>query len=352
MDTFDLEGIDPQDGENEMRLPKLLKIPSNLRNYLLLALSLAFIVSLILTFSVFSQEIIVKKAVPVATYTEIGEYDYTVYLKNNTLYEKPFLKPGEGVIFKRLVKSVNASFTYTFSCNRSSIITGNYKLIAILSTDLWSKEYTLQASTAFSSEDPSKEFSFHIEFPINFSRFEKILQEINSETGVVARDPRIIYRCIINIEAGKIKDVFTPELNVTLSGEILNIENLYNQRDGVVKELKVIQREDIKASRKQMLALDILLIIIISLLSILSEGISTEDQIFRMIKKKCGDLLVGVKELPAPEKEIKLNSLEDLVKVSDVLGKPIFYRRVGQDHQLAVMDGDTRYTLFLKKRWT
>ena len=332
-----------------MRTPKLLRIPSDLRNILILILSVILVISMIFTSLAFSQKTTVKKSIPVVTYWESGEFDYLVHLKNNSLYEKPTLEPGEGVIFKRLVESINASFTYKFWCNRSSTIAGSYGLIAVLSTDLWEKEYTLLPTTTFSSEEPANNISFRIEFPINFSKFEGILSKINSETGVVARNPRIIYRCMVSIDAGKVKDVFAPELNVTLSGDIIGIENLHSHRKGVVKESKVVQKEDVKASRGLFLILDIISILALSFLLLFSEGIAEENKTLKLIRRRYSDLLVEVKNLPALERKTKVNTLDDLIKLSDILGKPIFYRKSARGYQLAVIDDGTGYFLFVEE---
>lgn len=41
--------------------------------------------------------------------------------------------------------------------------------------------------------------------------------------------------------------------------------------------------------------------------------------------------------------------LEDLIKLSDILGKPIFYRKSARGYQLAIIDCGTGYFLFVEE---
>ncbi len=70
------------------------------------------------------------------------------------------------------------------------------------------------------------------------------------------------------------------------------------------------------------------------------------DETVANIKKKYGDWIADARELPPIKKDqslISLNSMEDLIKIAEELGRPVIHVKNEQKHYYYVLDGSMRY---------
>ena len=192
---------------------KKKKIQTKLRIAAIAILSIIVIASAYSAYAAFQQPTTTEKNVISCEYNHNGKFDYIVYLKNNTIYNNiSILYPGQETIFRKITDHINASLTFRFLCDQPANIDGNYELIAQLQTDIWTKEYVIVPQTAFSSNGNSAHFT--TSFPINYTHFENIVNQIDQEIGVNAGDPTLHMKCNIDITAeinnGSISESFTP----------------------------------------------------------------------------------------------------------------------------------------------
>ena len=103
---------------------KRIKLSKNIRLAGLMILLLVLIFSLVSANAAYQKQEITQKPIVILTYSQTGSYDYTVYLKNNTVYEgKEYLKPYDNLkIFKNLVDSIQARFTYIYNLDKTADI--------------------------------------------------------------------------------------------------------------------------------------------------------------------------------------------------------------------------------------
>jgi hypothetical protein len=101
------------------------------------------------------------------------------------------------------------------------------------------------------------------------------------------------------------------------------------------------------------LCLIILIVFAYTILATKPEGKGREAD---RIKKKYGDWIVDTVNLPsrADDRVISLNSLEDLIKVAEEIGKPVIHKMSTtpkREHTYHVFDGATRYdyTLIMQR---
>lgn len=331
----------------------------NIRFAVLAILSFIVIASAYSAYATYQPPTTSEKTITTSEYTHTGTFNYVVYLKNNTVYNTSILYPGQGNIFKKITDHINASLTYRFFCDQLADIDGTYELNAEIQTSIWTKEYTIIPQTAFSSTN-SKTASFNTNFPINYTHFEDIVAAIDEETGVNAGDTALIMKCNIDITAeinnGSISESFTPSLNVSLGGNIIEIDgDLSQYSSGVLEETEeIVQPGSIEQSIYWGLT-SILFLIILAVFFMFTKSdeaaFGKTDKRVRKILKKYGEWIVETEKLPTIEdaKIVPMKSLDDLVKISEELGKPIIHVASDKDkkHAFYVLDDQIHYQYVL-----
>jgi len=340
---------------------KKKKIQQNLRLAVIAILGVILIISAYSTYGAYAayeQPITTEESVPVVEYSHTGTFSYVVHLKDNTVYNTNILYPGQGNIFKKITDHINASLTYRFSSSKAADIDGSYEITATIQTDMWSKEYVVTSKTAFSSN--SNTASFSTNFPIDYINFENIVSQINNETGVTAADTTLIMKCNIDITAktnnDTVHDSFAPSLSIPLKTNIIEINgNLTQRESGVLEKTEeVVQQTSIEQSIYWGLASVVFLVILAAFLMFTKsdkETISKTDKQVKKILKKYGEWIVETEKLPIliDSKMIPTKSLDDLVKISEELGKPIIYNVTNSDkkHVFYVLDDKMYYQYVL-----
>ena len=328
---------------------KRVTIDKNIRLGMLIILIILIIISSYSVVEAYQQPTIKKERliVPTFSYFQIGTYDFDAYLIDNTLYgDNTVLKPGEATIFKKLIDHVNASFKYRFQADQPTTVQGTYILEAQILTELWSKNCTIIPETSFNGDDTT---SFGIDFQLDITKYEYIINQIEHETGVTAKNPTLIFKCNIltsvvtsleeNIET------FTPSIEIPLSSEIIEFKgDLQKKQESVVELIETITTQiDISQQRSYWTtALIILLILLIAFLSFTTIKVknpTVTEKVLRKIKKKYGEWIIYAEKMSAPNESniISVKSFEDLFKISEEIGKPMFYNKAVSNMKLLHM---------------
>jgi len=308
------------------------KVPHTLRLTILGVLCIILLYSVVSTYTAYQTPSTRKVIKPSLQYDHFGRFDYIVYLKNNTVYNKTTLGPGEGIYFTRLVKHINASFSYDFQINADAAITGNYTIQATIQAPQWTKTYPIVSRTPFSSH--GRTTSFREKFPIDYAFYEQALEKINEETGVPTQNPVLIIQSIVEVIAtsanGTVASIYTPSINVSLNQKTIEIsKELSLNQPGVLTTNITVSRSEVFFQRNIWTISSLILIagmlIFMFVTTSTTSPESTTDKKLRKIKKKYGEWIIETKTSPEQPKSriILVKSLEDLSKVSEELGKPI-----------------------------
>jgi len=272
----------------------------------------------------------------VLTYSQNGNYNYRVYLKNNTVYNgKEFLLPNEGKIFRKLVDHINASFSYNFQISKQSDITGSYNFVAILETAYWTKTFTLVNTTNFNTSNRNN-YAFSEIFPINYGYYENVIKQINNETGVSVQNPSLIIRCNLQLTADtgeeKIPQTFSPSINISLRQDTIDIsDTLSLRRSGSKTEQETIKYPEVTEETNKWTYITIALIVLTTVFFAVTKTekkqLTQLQKKVKRIKKKYGEWMIEIKKAPSKEGAdvFPVNSMEDLVKLSEEMGKPIIF---------------------------
>jgi len=356
-----------QNKKNKLNLKKIqnkrILIPKKIK---LAAIGLIALLVLFSTVNAYilSQEPSTKtKTNVLLAYSQNGNYNYKAYLKNNTIYEgKEYLSPNQGILFRKLINNINGSFSYTFQISNNSDISGKYSFTALIKTSQWTKTYHLVQTSTFNVNN-TRSYTFTENFPIDYIYYEQIITQINNETGVTAQNPVLIIKCNLQLTADTVKEritqSFNPSIEVSLRKDTIDIsENLSLRTSGSETEQETVkQQENTKEKNKwTILAISFLVIGIVILLVTTTEKIqlSKLEKKFRNIKKKYKEYIIELKK-PLITDNIDLiyvKTMEDLIRLSEEMGKPIFVYDNSKDstdkYEFFVLEEYTYYVFSLK----
>lgn len=320
------------------------------------------VISIALLFNKYNNPGFDGKKVSLYIYESQGKVNYEVSLKPNSLYDNKSL--GEDQIYlSNLVDSIDPTFSYTFRGEREAEIKGNYEILAVIEgysgegdklTTLWKKEIPLLAKTNFSTKD--KTFSITKKMPLKLQEFNNLAKIISDESKVTA--PTKV-TALMNVVFSAETDKGVIEKKVESSLEFPLTEDYFriNKQQGeniseAIEEVKQVPRVvDIKLLA--LLGSGIGAALVVLLILLFKTQSAKEDSFNAQLKKifkKHGTRLVALNSeiVPRIELQSRVHSMEDLVKISDELWKPIVYTHRDNNQEITkfwVFD-DSRFYFF------
>ncbi len=336
-------------------------------------MSLMVVLTLLLAFlsygayHVYRTPLEVEKSIPTYSYRHKGEMKYLVYLKPNSIFNETIQGPGK-TYFSKMVDKIVVYLNYQFSADKDASLKCAYDVEAIIEApEMWQKSYLLVPLTEIHEE--GKIVSFQKEFPVNLAYFNDVLKSINEEVGISARSPVLKIKSNIYVrstgEDGSVKDDLNPLLSIPLTtGDFSVGGELSPQKEGSLTKTEWITDPAIKSMKiSQLYSLAtsaLVLVILFILLLLLTENkvvaVDERKAIIDIVLKKYKERMVMVENEPAPAGNatvICLNSMEDLVKTADELGKIILYSNPVDTVMFPtyyVFDGLTVYKHTLNKK--
>ncbi len=186
--------------------------------------------------------------VPAAEYEHRGQFDYTVYLKPSTLYGDITLTEEEEqeeeeqvtmVFFRNIIREVQLSFSYNFDSSQSLGNVTNEVVVSIIAENpgVWQKEITQLEETHIGGE-------FTVDFPLDLSGLDSIVDDIEAEIGIVDRERQFIIRAVVTTTAETapaqaIEAEFSHELTAVLTAKKLELKgNLGGSEEGSAEGIR------------------------------------------------------------------------------------------------------------------
>jgi len=310
-----------------------------------------------------------------------GTFDYTIHLKENSLYKTDTLKPPEStpyvtpeqktmgvgpVIPYELVDRMDTSYYYQFRASRPvTEVTEEVTITATLENpDLWSKTFVLAPSTRETG-------NLRVDFPVDIVYLNELLTVIRTETGTSGEAYNLIIEAFTHVTAqtefGPIDEVFTQTLSTELGGGTLVWnEELQITQEGAITTTQIIPNPSrylgLSADGVKLTSLilgGIFLMLFIASLVLFNqfkpaELPMSEKEALAAGKKYADRIAEASSQTPiAGEKIISLGSIDDLVKVADELGNPIIHQpptAAEKQHTYYVIDGTTQYRYIITKQ--
>ncbi|MBA3037932.1 MAG: hypothetical protein FP814_15765 [Desulfobacterium sp.] len=293
---------------------------------------------------------IVDKDVSACNYEQRSNFNYVVLLKPNNLYDTSTLGSNM-TYFTKIVDRIDTIFSYEFTCDNPASIQGNYEVIATVSTELWEKNFVIVPGKEFSGE---KKANFTAKFPLNLTVHNDFVESIGKEIGVQAKEPKLklIYNIntVATIKNRQVKETFAPTMVIPLSKGAFDISgDISSRKPGSITRTEPFFRQDVIDKRIYTFITTILFFILLLLFAYLTKNKPIEmnrvEETVANINKKYGDWIADAKEMPLTGNQVSvsLNSMEDLIKIAEELGRPVIHVKNAQKHYYYVLDGSMRY---------
>lgn len=303
-----------------------------------------------------------EKKVPVYSYESKNKINYEVFLKPNSLYDKERLVEDQ-VYLANLVDYIDTVFTYEFIGEREAEIKGNFEIFAVVEgfvgegeklTSLWQKQFPLVAKTNFEAKD--EKFSITKKVPLKLSDYSAFAEKIKEELKVNTQ-AKVTITMKVELTAktdhGIIEKKASPSLEAPLGASYYKINKV--QSEGKPEAIEEVESVQLPVDKNLLIGygsgIGILWIaLFVFFFGTKKAEIDPYAKELKKVFKKHGTRLVALdSEVAATsEQQSRVRSIEDLVRISDELGKPIIYKysdNSQENSRFWVID-DQRYYVF------
>lgn len=267
--------------------------------------------------------------------------NYTVLLKPNSLFEGRTLEQGKSIITE-YVDYIRASYDYHYTGSQKSDVTGSYEIIGIMEaysgdsenkTTIWEKKYVLSPKIQFERKG-KEEFTISKDIDIKLADYNDFARLIAAESKINASTRLSIFMNIaIKSESdnGVIEEILAPGLVIPLMNNHFIIDgNLTEEKPSEIKETV---KQIIPVNYKKvyiLIAFDVFLVMLLVFILFFTgiKEIDWHEKFLLQIFRKHGDRMVALKNRVSDtyEHQYEVHSIDDLVRVSDEIEKPIVYK--------------------------
>ena len=334
---------------------KRINLQKEIRISIITLLAILIMASSYTAFAAYEKPTTIEETIPTYAYTHNGYYDYEITIMNNSLYGATILSPGDGTFFKKLIENINMTYTYNYQATKTSTIKGTYKVTATIQTSLWVKEFTIIPTTSF--ENTGVQAGFTTNFPLNLTFYENFIATISEETGTSASEQTLIIKCTVLLDAesadGTVNEVFSPSIQMPLGTNVVEIDGvLTTTQNGALEETTQVEQTHVETERTTWTSSSLLFLIILIIFTLVTktekDSETMKTQQLKKIAKKYGEWIVETNDLQPDTnylENVTLNSFDDLIKISEEIGKPIIKFTDDQDVQIfCVYDENIKYS--------
>jgi hypothetical protein len=185
----------------------------------------------------FSLPTSTERTTALVNYEHRGEFDYSVYLKPNSLYGPP--QPPQEVMkeetvpvfFRNIIDEAWLTFSYNFSCGQSLSTITNEVVISAIAEDpgMWQKEIAILEETHGGQQ-------VSVKFPLDLESLESVVDEIEDEIGVRRIGSQFVIRADVHTTAvtglGQlIEDDFSHDITVAVQAYTFKLEGSLQSSD-------------------------------------------------------------------------------------------------------------------------
>ena len=301
-----------------------------------------------------------------ATYTQQARYTWRAYLKPNVVYLNASRIEDTTPMYMRVVKLLEIRLRYTFTSNPQGNVTVRYRLETTLRSPKeggWSIPIRLNAS--YKGEETFKGAArLELKLTLDPNGYWDLIKTVEEETGTYSSEYHIEVSPYIEVEADlgsrKLEETLNPKLTVKLQyrtdmGDVISLEGTEYSKPGQITETKVITREDVVRQRGYALIASITSVsgLAGSLIGVAKTRPRRREEPITRELKQVEDILVETKGEPHLRRGhtvVRVSTLEDLSKLSELLMKPILASKAQDQAILYVLDGQVKYIYKLERR--
>lgn len=323
------------------RLTAKMKISKKIKTPLLVLIPLLLVVTVIYLVMTYKAEKYIEEKQTQYSYTHQGSAAYEVPLIPNILYEEKSLTENN-IYITEFVDYIASTFSYQFTGDKEAELDCRYDVVALVQgytgdkdtyKSIWQKSFTLIPETSVRAQDKKISINKNVSCPINIYR--TFAQQVNEESKLNTSTNLIIQMNLklkVDTEYGSVEEIIAPNLTVPLDSRYFTISkgNIDEKTGKIEENIQVKLPLDKKVVFLCYIILSLLFATFIVLVFFASEP--TKEDLYKKrlskIFKKHGSRLVALNQTidEIIEKQCKVWSMEDLIKICDDLVKPVFYK--------------------------
>lgn len=266
---------------------------------------------------------------PLFTYSESSSYDYVARLIPNDLYNTSELGPGNGTLFSQITTWVNISFVYRVGVVPAVNMSSAMLFTVSLGSDHWQK--TLEQNALTVPERTSNSLSFNEQFDLNVSAILSLVATIEAQTGYfpssfwVILIPDVATSVSLGLHGMNLD--FEPTLNLTFADGQIEPSGLTSFVSGDYGLPPVVSTSDAvgwlsaAAIPYWLLGVSLPLAAVTGVYAFRHREARPPD--IEELMRPYREAIVDAPLPPASTDVVAVSSWEDIVKVADMLGRPI-----------------------------
>jgi len=274
-------------------------------------------------------------------YQSKGSIDYNVLLKPNVMYDQEYLERDRYYVLG-YIDYVNIKFRYEFEGSVTANLKTDFNVTAHLQglhgreeEVLWSKEFVLAPRKVEQGETSKKVIEMRL--PVALDEYLAIKETIFNDSEV---NSPVVLNVVFDVHTlaetknGTLEDKMSPNIIIPIGNNVFKIESTpeITGNNTITEMIKLRLPVD---TRKVTITFAIsFLFLVITVLSAFLIKVTVPPDDFELttarIFKEYGERLAGMEHaIPNQYSEIiSINSIEDMVKIADEVGQPVFYYKV------------------------
>ena len=302
------------------------------------------------------------------SYTQNGNVDYKVCLKENNFYSQNCLDKNMSYV-SSLIKNVGLTFNYDLNTSEQLNVKTEYEVTAKLvisnaenTSKYFEQKYILQDKTSEGISQINNEYKISKNIDIDYDYYNTIASTFKSQYGVETNSYIEVSFQVFHTNK-EIEDIRVPSpspviLNIPLSQKSININMTasgVNKQETQNIESSIFTLNNIICLFIGIIALIVCLISslkIAKMLTLIKEKKNNYDKFIEKILREYDRLIVETSTLPKFNKYFltKVNSFGELIDVRDNLRLPIMYYEVAKHQKchLYIIDNKNLYLLTVK----
>ena len=302
------------------------------------------------------------------SYTQNGNVDYKVCLKENNFYSQNCLDKNMSYV-SSLIKNVGLTFNYDLNTSEQLNVKTEYEVTAKLvisnaenTSKYFEQKYILQDKTSEGISQINNEYKISKNIDIDYDYYNTIASTFKSQYGVETNSYIEVSFQVFHTNKEN-EDIRVPSpspviLNIPLSQKSININMTasgVNKQETQNIESSIFTLNNIICLFIGIIALIICLISslkIAKMLTLIKEKKNNYDKFIEKILREYDRLIVETSTLPKFNNYFltKVNSFGELIDVRDNLRLPIMYYEVAkhQKSHLYIIDNKNLYLLTVK----
>lgn len=343
-----------------------LGVKKQLKITLIIFLILAAAVMSYLLYYVINHQKYVDKSYPIYNYSSNAKVDYDVFLIPNIVYNKRSM--GEGMVyFSNLIDYINTVLKYEFHGEAKGDISGSYNVSALLQgyvqnddsiKVIWTKDLSIQNSKKFSGND--KNLSITNKIPMKLKTYSDMAALIEKTLNCSASSRLIVsWNITINYKTdkGNVSESLSPSLMIPITTSWFEISGDQNQnKNGSINGThKVVSPTYLKKVIALSAGIGICIILEVFMLFFTKSKLNPSEhrkKLNRIFKEYGSRMTLFSGKLPSSKEVIEVCTMDDLARISDDIGRSIFYEGSIDPEELVdffVIDERNIYKFHMKK---